>query len=66
METKLTFDEEIAVASAISLRILDLNKTISDCAPLGLDAKVLIDLRDSLQEAYRKFTGVEFKLVKFV
>ena len=35
METKLTFGEEIAVSSAICLRILELSKTIHDCRTLG-------------------------------
>jgi hypothetical protein len=37
METKLSFGEEIAVTSAITLRILDLSKTINDCRTLGQD-----------------------------
>lgn len=63
METKLTFDEELAVSSAISLRIRDLSQTIDYCRPLGLDTSVLKELRDNLLFAYRKLTGVKFNSV---
>ena len=63
METKLTFEEELAVSSAISLRIRDLSQTIDDCRPLGLDTSVLRNVRDNLLVAYRKLTGVDFDSV---
>lgn len=57
----LTFDEELAVSSAVSLRILDLSKTIEDCQPLGLHTDTLCKVRDTLMVAYRKLTGVDYK-----
>lgn len=63
METKLTFSEEIAVSSAICLRILDLSKTIDECRALGYDFDVLIIARDNLKSAFKKVTGVEFDSV---
>lgn len=60
METKLTFEEELAVSSAVSLRIRDLSQTIDDCHTLGVDTSVLKDVRDNLLVAYRKLTGVEY------
>ena len=63
METELTFEEELAVSSAISLRIRDLSQTITDCKSLDLDTSVLKGVRDNLLFAYRKFTGVEFNSI---
>lgn len=63
METKLTFGEEISVTSAISLRILDLSKTIHDCQTLGQDFRVLSITVDNLKSAFRKITGVDFDRV---
>lgn len=63
METKLTFEEELAVSSAVSVRIRDLSQTIEDCRPLGLDTSVLEKVRASLLVAYRKLTGVEYKSI---
>lgn len=48
METKLTFEEELAVSNAISLRIRDLSKDIEDCRPLGLQSQVLLEVCESL------------------
>lgn len=63
METKLTFSEEIAVSTAICLRILDLSKTIDECRTLGNDYDVLIPVVDNLKSAFRKVTGVDFDSV---
>ena len=60
METKLTFSEETAVATAICLRILEINKTIDECVALGQDCGVLYTVVDDLKSAFRKVTGVEF------
>ena len=60
MEIKLTFEEELAVSSAVSLRIRDLSKTIADCRPLGLDTSVLKEIRDNLLVAYFKLTGIDY------
>ncbi len=57
METKLTFEEELAVSSAVSLRIRELSQTIDDCSPLGLDTSVLEKVRANLLAAYLKLTG---------
>ena len=65
METKLTFEEELAVSSAVSLRIHDLSQVIDDCRPLGLDTSVLKEVRDTLLVAYRKLTGIEFNCVYY-
>ena len=62
MEYKLTFDEELAVASAISLKIRDLTENIEQCRPLGLDSHVLVQIRESLMSSYRKIVGVAYKL----
>lgn len=62
METKLTFAEELAVANAISLRITDLSNFIHECLPQGLDPSVLREVRENLVVAYRKLTGVNYKL----
>lgn len=61
METKLTFDEEIAVTSAIISRIRDLSDFIEHCRPLGLDTHVLREMRQTLLVAYRKLTGIDYK-----
>lgn len=63
METKLTFGEEIAVTSAICLRIFDLSKTINDCRTLGQDYSVLETALASLKSAFKKITGVDFDSV---
>lgn len=63
METKLTFGEEIAITSAICLRILELNKTIQDCRTLGEVFDALVPAVDALKSAYRKLTGVDFDSV---
>lgn len=63
METKLTFGEEIAATSAITLRILDLSKTIQDCRALGEDFAVLETALASLKSAFKKITGVDFDSV---
>lgn len=63
METKLTFGEEIAVTSAICLRILDLSKTIHDCRTLGQDFGVLETAVVSLKSAFKKISGVDFDSV---
>lgn len=63
METKLTFSEEIAVSTAICLRISDLSKTIDECRLLGDDFDVFIAVRDNLKSAFRKVTGVDFDSV---
>lgn len=63
METKLTFEEEIAVTSAIILRIFDLTKTINDCRILGQDICVLETVVASLKSAFRKLTGIDFDSV---
>ena len=60
METQLTFEEELAVSSAVSLRIRDLSQTIEDCHTLGVDTSVLKNVRDNLLAAYRKLTGVDY------
>lgn len=60
METELTFEEELAVTSAISLRIRDLSQTIDDCRTPGLDTSTLKEIRDNLLVAFRKLTGVDF------
>lgn len=62
MEVELTFDEELAVSTAISLRIRDLTQSIEDCRPLGLDSHALREVRDTLKVAYRKLVGVDYKL----
>lgn len=63
METKLTFREEIAVTSAITLRILHLSRTIHDCRTLGQDFAVLETALASLKSAFKKITGVDFDSV---
>lgn len=63
METKLTFDEEIAVTSAIISRIRVYSDSIDSCRPLGLDTHVLRQMRQTLLSAYRKLTGVDFDSV---
>lgn len=63
METKLTFGEEIAVTSAITLRILDLSQIINDCRALGQDFDVLETSLASLKSAFRTITGVDFDSV---
>lgn len=62
METKFTFAEELDVANAISLRILDVSNLIHECRLQGLDTSFLIEVRDNLVVAYRKLTGVNIKL----
>lgn len=63
METKLTFSEEIAVSTAICLRILEISKTIDECRTLGYDYDVLTVAIDNLKSAFRKVTGVDFDSV---
>lgn len=63
METILTFEEEIAVTSAITLRVLVLSKIIQDCRTLGQDVVVLETSLASLKSAFRKITGVDFDSV---
>lgn len=63
METKLTFGEEIAVTSAITLRILELSKTIHDCETLGQDFGALETSVASLKSSFRKITGIDFDTV---
>lgn len=63
METKLTFAEEIAVSSAITLRIIELSKSIYDCRTLGQECQVLLNSMTYLKSAYRKVTGVDFDVV---
>ena len=62
METKLNFDEELAVANAISLRIRSVSETIDQARALRLDVHVLCEIRETLMSAYRKLTGVDYKL----
>lgn len=59
---EFTFEENLAVASAISTRIRDLSKTINDCRPLGLDTKTIREIRANLLSAYWKLTGVDYCL----
>ena len=63
MEIKLTFDEEIAVSTAIRLRILDLSKTIHDCRTPGQEPGVLLTSMATLKSAFRKISGVDFDSV---
>ena len=63
METKFTFSEETAVATAICLRILELLKTIDECVVLGHDCAILYLVVDDLKSAFKKVTGVEFDSV---
>lgn len=63
MDIKLSFSEEIAVSSAICLRILELSKTIHDCRTLGQDPAVLLTAMASLKSAFSKITGVDFDTV---
>ena len=57
-----TFEEKVVVASAISIRIRDLNNTISDCLPLGIDVRTLCEVRSSLLSVYKKLTGVDYSV----
>ena len=57
-----TFEEKVAVASAISFRICDLNNTINDCLPLGIDVRTLCEVRSSLLSVYKKLTGVDYSV----
>lgn len=63
METKLTFSEEIAVSSAICMRILEISKTMQDCRVLGIDSGVLPKSVEALKSAFQKVTGVDFDSV---
>lgn len=63
---EFTFEENLAVASAISTRIRELCKTIDGCRPLGLDTKALREIRDSLLSAYWKLTGIDFDTLHHV
>lgn len=63
MDTQLTFPEEIAVSSAITLRIIELSNTIHDCRTLGQDCQVLLNAMSYLKSAFRKLTGVDFDSV---
>lgn len=57
-----TFEEKVVVASAISIRIRVLNKTINDCLPLGIDVRTLCEIRSSLLSVYKKLTGVDYSV----
>lgn len=57
-----TFEEKVVVASAISIRIRDLNNTINDCLPLGIDVRTLCEVRSSLLSVYKKLTGVDYSV----
>lgn len=57
---EFTFEENLYVASAISIRIRALNKTISASRSIGLDTKSLREIRASLLSAYWKLTGVDY------
>ena len=57
-----TFEEKVVVVSAISIRIRDLNNTINDCLPLGIDVRTLCEVRSSLLSVYKKLTGVEYSV----
>ena len=63
METKFTFQEEIAVSTAIVLRILGLKKDIEECKVLGVEYASFTLCIDNLKSAYRKLTGVDFDSV---
>lgn len=63
METKLTFSEEVAVSTAICLRILELTKTINDSLALGQNCDVLFPVVDDLKSAFKKINGVDFNSV---
>lgn len=60
METKLTIQEELAVANAVSLHIRDLSQTIEKCVSPDCDTTVLCDIREKLKSAFRKLTGVNY------
>lgn len=62
METIFTFEEELAVTNAVSLRIRSVSETIEQCRSLGLDTHVLFEIRETLMSAYRKLSGVDYKL----
>lgn len=57
-----TFEEKVVVASAIAIRISDLNDTINDCLPLGIDVRYLCEVRSSLLSVYKKLTGVDYSV----
>lgn len=57
---EFTFEENLSVSSAISIRIRDLNKTIEASRSIGLDTKCLREIRASLLSAYWKLTGVDY------
>lgn len=62
MVTILTFEEELAVSNAVSLRIRSVSETIDQARALRLDVHVLCEIRQTLLDAYRKITGVDYKL----
>lgn len=59
---EFTFEEKAVVASAVSIRIRDLSKTINDCLPLGIDVRTLCEVRLSLLSVYQKLTGVDYSV----
>lgn len=59
---EFTFEEKAVLASAVSIRIRDLSKTINDCLPLGIDIRNLSEIRVSLLSVYRKLTGVDYSV----
>lgn len=59
---KLSFEDKVVAASAISFRICSLNKTIDDCVPFGIDVRSLCVIRASLMSVYKKLTGVDYSV----
>lgn len=59
---QFTFEEKAVLASAVSIRIRDLSKTINDCLPLGIDVRNLCEVRASLFLVYKKLTGVDYSV----
>lgn len=57
---QFTFEENLAVSSAISTRIRDLSKCIDDCRTSHIDTTTLQEIRVNLLSAYWKLTGVDY------
>lgn len=57
---EFTFEENLAVSSAISTRIRDLSKCINDCRTSDIDTTTLQQIRVNLLSAYWKLTGVDY------
>lgn len=61
MENKelFTFEEKMAVSSAISIRIRSLSKVIYDCRSSDIDTTTLQEKRVFLLSAFWKLIGVD-------